>query len=143
MMMMNRFCGMVQLSKAFSLIFSRDHCQRSSPSQISDTLRAGFEPAQKLSSGLVKWSCAVAIYGPSESKLTVTNRKSPYMHKASSLFPYLATNLFQITLTWWRRHVIILLGTTVKKVGPIITIKKPCSEKISYISVNETFFPQA
>ena len=39
-------------------IFSRDHCQRSSPSRISDTRRAGFEPAQNLSSGLVEWSCA-------------------------------------------------------------------------------------
>ena len=42
MMMMNCFCGMVDQRKVFSLIFSRDHCQRSSPSQISDTPRAGF-----------------------------------------------------------------------------------------------------
>ena len=48
--LMNCFCGMVNRRKAFSLISSRDHCQRSSP---SDTLRAGFEPAQNLSSGLV------------------------------------------------------------------------------------------
>ena len=45
--------------RRFSLISSRDHCQRSSPSWISDTPRAGFEPAQNLSSGLVEWSCAV------------------------------------------------------------------------------------
>ena len=51
MMMMNCFCGMVDRRKAFSLISSRDHCQRSSPSRISDTPRAGFEPAQNLSSG--------------------------------------------------------------------------------------------
>ena len=37
------------------------HCQRSSPSRISDTPRAGFQPAQNLSSGLVEWSCAVVI----------------------------------------------------------------------------------
>ena len=49
MMMMNCFCGMVDRRKAFSLISSRDHCQRSSPSWISDTPRAGFEPAQNLS----------------------------------------------------------------------------------------------
>ena len=61
MMMMNCFCGMVDRQKAFSLISSRDHCQRSSPSWISDTPRAGFEPAQNLSSGLVEWSCAVVI----------------------------------------------------------------------------------
>ena len=31
------FCGMVDRRKAFSLISSQDHCQRSSPSRISDT----------------------------------------------------------------------------------------------------------
>ena len=61
MMMMNCFCGMVDRQKAFSLISSRDHCQRSSPLQISDMLRAGFEPVQNLISGLVEWSCAVLI----------------------------------------------------------------------------------
>ena len=61
MMMMNCFCGMVDRRKAFSLISSRDHCQRSSPSRISDTSQAGFEPAQNLSSGLAEWSCAVEI----------------------------------------------------------------------------------
>ena len=60
-MMMNCFCGMVDRRKAFSLTSSWDHCQRSSPSQISGTPRAGFEPAQNLSSGLVEWSCAVVI----------------------------------------------------------------------------------
>ena len=48
------FCGMVNRRKAFSLISSRDHCHRSSPSRISDTPRAGFEPAQNLISGLVE-----------------------------------------------------------------------------------------
>ena len=63
MMMMNCFCdcGVVDRRKAFSLVSSRDHCQRSSPSRISDTPRAGFEPAQSLSSDLVEWSCAVVI----------------------------------------------------------------------------------
>ena len=37
MMMMNCFCDMVDWRKAFSLISSQDHCQRSSPSRISDT----------------------------------------------------------------------------------------------------------
>ena len=49
MMMMNCFCGMIDRRKACSLISSRDHCQRSSPSRISDTPQAGFEPAQNLS----------------------------------------------------------------------------------------------
>ena len=60
-MMMNCFCGMVDRRKAFSLISSRDHCQRSSPSRISGTPRVGFEPAQSLSSGLVESSCTVVI----------------------------------------------------------------------------------
>ena len=52
---------MVDRRTAFSLISSQDHFQRSSPSPISDTPRAGIEPAQSLSSGLVEWSCAVVI----------------------------------------------------------------------------------
>ena len=47
-MMMNCFCGMVERRKVFSLISSQDDCQRSSPLQISDMLRAGFAPAQNL-----------------------------------------------------------------------------------------------
>ena len=58
---MNCFCGMVDRRKAFELIFSRDHCERSSPSRISDTPRARFEHAQNLSLGFVEWSYAVGI----------------------------------------------------------------------------------
>ena len=54
MMMMNYFCGTVDRRKAFSLISSRDHCQKSSPSRISNTPPAGFEPALDLSLGLVE-----------------------------------------------------------------------------------------
>ena len=59
--LMNYFCGMVDRRKAISLISSRNHCQRSSPSRISDMPRTVFEPAQNLSLGLVGWSCAVVI----------------------------------------------------------------------------------
>ena len=59
--LMNCFCGMVDRRNASSLIFSRDHCQKFSPSRISDTLQTGFEPAQNLNSGFVEWSCAVVI----------------------------------------------------------------------------------
>ena len=38
MMMINCFCGVVDRRNAFSLISSRDHCQRSSPSPIPNTL---------------------------------------------------------------------------------------------------------
>ena len=57
---MNCFCGMVDRRKTFNLISSRE-CQRSSPSRISNTSRAAFEPAQNLSLGFVEWSCAVVI----------------------------------------------------------------------------------
>ena len=61
MMMINCFYGVVDRQKAFSIISSQGHCQWSSPSRISNTLRAGFEPTQNLSSGLVEWSCTVVI----------------------------------------------------------------------------------
>ena len=48
-LMMNSFCGMIDRRKAFRLISSQDHCQRFSPSRISDTPRAGFEAVQNLS----------------------------------------------------------------------------------------------
>ena len=59
--MMSCFCGMVDQQKVFSLTPSQDHFQRSSSLQISDKLQAGFERAQKVSSGFVQLSCAVVI----------------------------------------------------------------------------------
>ena len=47
--------------RRFSLISSREYCQRSSPSRISDTARRGFEPPQNLSSDFIEWSCEVMI----------------------------------------------------------------------------------
>ena len=56
MMMMNCFfCGMVDRGKR------RNHCQRHSPSWISNTPEAGFEPVQNLRSCLVEWSFAGMI----------------------------------------------------------------------------------
>ena len=52
---------MVDRREALSLISSWDHCQRSSPWQIYNTLQAGFEPAQNLSSGFAELSCAVVV----------------------------------------------------------------------------------
>ena len=77
MMMMNCFCGMVDRRKAFSLISSRGHCQRSSPSRVSNTPRAGFEPAQNLSSDLVEWSCAIMI--------TITPRRHILLERTKNL----------------------------------------------------------
>ena len=59
--MMNCFCGMVDRRKVFSLIYSRDHFQRSSLLSNSNTPWTGFEPAQNLISGIVKWGGAVVI----------------------------------------------------------------------------------
>ena len=77
--LMNCFCGMVDQRKAFSLISSRDHCQKFSPSRISDTPRTGFELAQNLNSGFVEWSCAVVT--------TTTPRRQcfPDIHSALTL----------------------------------------------------------
>ena len=61
MIMINWFCGMVDRRKTYSLISKKDHCQRSSPLRISDMPRAGFEPAQNLSSSFLEWSCTVLI----------------------------------------------------------------------------------
>ena len=55
------FCVMLDWLKVFSLISSWDHFLRSSSLRIPDTLHAGYEPVQTLSSGLVDWSCALVI----------------------------------------------------------------------------------
>ena len=61
MMMINCFCGMFNRQKMFSFISSQNHCQRSLPSRISDTLRAGLEPAENMMSGFVELNSAVVI----------------------------------------------------------------------------------
>ena len=61
LMMMNCFCRMVNWRKTFSFRFNVDHCQRFSPSQISDTLWAGFESAHNLSLDFVQQSCAIVL----------------------------------------------------------------------------------
>ena len=67
---MNCFYGMVNRRKAFNLITSwehcitrQNHCQRSSPLQISDTLQAGFEPAQNLKLGFDEFSSILFFRG--------------------------------------------------------------------------------
>ena len=46
----------------YILIYTRNFCQKFWPSQISDTPRAGFQPAQYLNSGFTKWSCEIFHY---------------------------------------------------------------------------------
>ena len=65
--------GMVHLPKALNHISSRDHCQRFSPSQNSDTPRVRFELAQNLSSGFGELSCAeVTTTTPRRRKVFVS-----------------------------------------------------------------------
>ena len=60
-MMMNCFCSMIDRESVCSLISSWDHCQKFSPSQISNTLQPESEPTPNLSSGFVEWNCTVVI----------------------------------------------------------------------------------
>ena len=105
MMMMNCFCSMVKRGKAFSLISSRGHCQRSSPLRISNTPQAGFEPAQNLSSGLVEWSCAVVI--------TTTPRRYNLQYSDSkncliTLDVFFITNHGFCIITAWMHYILFL-----------------------------------
>ena len=75
------FCGMVDRRRVLSLNSCRDHCQISSPSRISDTPRAGFEPAQNLSSGFVEWSCAVVV-------TTTPRRKGKFGSEKTRILTY-------------------------------------------------------
>ena len=83
MMMMNCFCGMVDRRKTFSLISSRDHCQRSSPSRISDT------PSRA-------WACAEPEFRLSWMKLCSSdNHYTTAPQVFVSLYvPYIFTVLF-------------------------------------------------
>ena len=58
MMMMNRFCGMVDRRMAFSLISTRNYSQRFSASRISNRPRTGVQPA---SAAFFEWSCVAVI----------------------------------------------------------------------------------
>ena len=66
MMMMNCFCGMVDQRKAFSLISSRNRCQRSSTSWISS-----LTMPRTWIQNLFEWSCAIVI-------TTTARRQNPH-----------------------------------------------------------------
>ena len=75
---MNCFWCMVDRRRRLTLFPVGTNCQRSSPLQISDTLRAGFEAAENLSSGLVEWSCVVVI--------NTTPQRYYYNHYSTALY---------------------------------------------------------
>ena len=110
-MMMNCFCGMVDRRKTFSLISSRDHCQRSSPSRISNTPRAGFEPAQNLSPDLVEWSCAVVTtttpwhHNIFWSVYTVICQRRPF-HICYQIYPFSLYNVCNMLFSQFDTNLI-------------------------------------
>ena len=61
--LINYFCGMVDRRKMFSLISTRDHCQRSSPRQNSDTVSRIWICAESefRICGTNEWSSAIVI----------------------------------------------------------------------------------
>ena len=92
-MIMNFFCSMVHPRKTFSLVSNQNHCQRSSPTQISNTPQTGFEPVQNLSSGFIEWSCVVVITttprrhfqtADEKSKIKTASKNISSPHKLSS-----------------------------------------------------------
>ena len=106
-MMMNCFCGMVNRQKAVNPISSRDHSQRSSPSRISDTPRAGFEHAQNLSSGFVEWSCAVVITITPQRHFTshishahISKSKRSFNVKSSTYYFHMKTKILADFQIW-------------------------------------------
>ena len=103
----------VDRRKAFSLISSQDHCQRSSSLRISDTLQAGFKPAQNLSSGLVEWSCAVVI--------TTTTRRRSLIWQLVFLF-FLFVVLSFIFFFFWIFFPILLMLTTISSFRSQVTV---------------------
>ena len=76
--MINRFSSMVDRRKAFSLISSRDHCQRSSPSRISNTPRAGFRL-----SWMMLCSSDNRYHGTIIGTGITCNKMSCYMHDSA------------------------------------------------------------
>ena len=74
---MNCFCAMVSRRSVFNLISSQGYCQRFSPSQMSDTLRARFEPVLHMSSGFAEWSGAGVITTTPLNGLNNLTKNSP------------------------------------------------------------------
>ena len=107
MMMMNCLCGMVDRRKAFSLISSRDHCQRSSPSWISDTPRAGFEPAQKPKFGLCWMKLCSNANHYTTAPLNMTNEWPLFWldHSVSNRSRQQSCSIKKVHLTLFRMEV--------------------------------------
>ena len=101
--MMNCFCGKVNRRKAFGLISSPDHCQRSSPSRVSDTVRAGFEPAQNLNWSLFEWNCALVITTKNMATFIQKEHSGDYFIPKIRSFLWINRTLFKIL--HWNDHI--------------------------------------
>ena len=98
----NYFCGMVDGCKAFSLISSRDHCQRASSLQIFDMRCAGLESVQNLSSGFVEWICVAGITTTSQPH---KEYKRKYFLSLWSC-PYTEYNLLEIPVKQPKKKIV-------------------------------------
>ena len=121
------FCSMVDRRIAFSLISSRDHCQRSSPWRISDTLGAGFEPTQNLISGCVEWSCAAEITTTPRCHWSplVTARHCAITQTAFMVITYYI-KLFRMASDRYNAILMFLLLLVVEKTTIKLVSQKAC-----------------
>ena len=98
MMVMNGlFCGTVDWRKAFWLISSWHNCQRSSPSPISDTPRAGLELAQNLvqkSTNLVKTYRTISL-------LPIFGKILKEWFSRTCLITFIKMNYWSEVLVWF------------------------------------------
>ena len=91
------FCGTVDWRKAFWLISSWHNCQRSSPSPISDTPRAGLELAQNLvqkSTNLVKTYRTISL-------LPIFGKILKEWFSRTCLITFIKMNYWSEVLVWF------------------------------------------
>ena len=114
MRMMNCFCGMVDRRKVLSFISSLNHCQRFSPSEISDTLRAIFDFAQLpyLSTEIIfqlYWAdLALKIHSWNSGFYTKKRVSIFWIFDQNFSWSYLVFNVFKATGHWRRSGVFIV-----------------------------------
>ena len=114
MMMMNYFCCMVDQRKAFSLNSSRGHCQRSSPSQISNTMWAGFEPVQSMNSSFVEWSCTVVMTTTPHYAHIIKEKQKSSLLKLSFLVAKKTSQNLNISCTFYVSMMKLCLSSNLK-----------------------------
>ena len=109
-----------------SIISIRGHCQRSSPSRISDTPQAGFYPVQNLISGFAAWSCAVVITPTPrrhELQLTISFTKACRRTAQSSKNRNLSNALIREALFLTSNYIQKTLWVLMKKLGKTVDNK--------------------